>query len=369
MSTGIDCDGNDKYAKSWVEIRCADGYQNRGYAYDGFSVNYNLHTNWANGLFGVYTTDDAGKTKTLYSRKLGDVGTADGQWVDCYYGTTTNPDKVQLLIHNYSNRFAYFRDCQVLGRVTAIYPIKRTFKIILDKADPLVYEGMTEDEVMSKYEGAILQDSLQTSLDIKTGDNFSVSASSTTEYARMTKLIAYSGDETLELGVSDGKTPTITAELTEKTIDILANKGMISWGKADSQGKITGTIHVKPVFEYYKDVEVKADTDNYGSLTYNGGKILKGTQTFHYGDRLVFEMPAQTTPGLRATGVEYKAYNGSRANNLSIDHIYYFTEQKLKNEVVLAYDFNDFSQKYTEDNNMVRVKVPNNDVQYFDTGK
>ncbi|HAG04226.1 MAG TPA: hypothetical protein DCG28_02190 [Lachnospiraceae bacterium] len=369
MSTSRDCDGNDRHAKSWIEMRCSDGYQNRGYAYDGFSVNYNLHTNWANGLFGVYTTDDAGKTKTLYSRKLGDVGTADGQWADCYYGQPQNPDKAQLLIHNYSNRFAYFRDCQVLGRVVGVYPIKRTFKIMLDKADPLVFEGMTEDEVMSKYEGAILQDSLQTELDVKTGENFSVSASSTTEYAKMTKLIAYSGNETLELGVSDGKTRTITAELTEEIIDKLANKGMISWSSADKQGKVTGTIHVKPVFDYYKEVEVKADNDDYGTLTYNGGKTLKGTQTFHYGDRLVFEMPAQTAPGMRATGVEYKAYNGSRANNLSIDHIYYFTNQRLNNEVVLAYDYNDFTQKYTEDNNMVRVKVANDDLQSFDTEK
>ena len=70
MSTARDCDGDDKHAKSWIEMRCADSYQNRGYAYDGFSVIYNLRTNWANAFFGVYTTDDSGKTKTLFSKNV-----------------------------------------------------------------------------------------------------------------------------------------------------------------------------------------------------------------------------------------------------------------------------------------------------------
>ena len=167
-----------------------------------------------------------------------------------------------------------FRDSYTDLTLYSIEPIKRKFTVNLQDPVLLNYKGMTDAQVLKNYQTAILDSSMETRDTYWTGDYFSVSRLGAQEWSRLTGLVAVASDgRTMSLGSIDGKTGSVNVQLSESTIDALANGGYITWKKSGSS--YSGTINVRPVFSYVKDVTVKIRDTGYGGVALKSEPALR----------------------------------------------------------------------------------------------
>ena len=341
------------------------------YAWDGVHVDYDFYTWYAKGYVRIQRNYGGGWENAFYKdwEDL-DEEWKNGQTADAFFGGKIAPFNISIDNRAYEVHNG-FRDSYTALRVNQVRPIKRNFTIKLDNTAALAFEGMTDKEVLEQYQPVILDDSLETTRTCRTLDNFSVSCLGATEWARMTALYAVTpdGKSKLRIAAGDGKSGTISCRLSTELINHMAEKGVIDWKESD--GSYSGTITVRPEFKYVKDVAVKVRETPEGTLKYNGRTLEPGTHTFHYGDRLTFEpnvSDASAAMGIRATGIGYESRRGGAAGTLTgKTDCTYFTDQNVT--ITLTEDYYEFWQVFSEATNAVRVRVPSDEVQYFDTTK
>ncbi len=336
-----------------------------GYAWDGVHVEYDIFTWYAKARFEIKKYED-GRWKDLHIIDWGDLKEEwmSGQTGDGYYGSLTAPGVIAINDHCYEMHNS-FRDSLTQLNVNAVQPIKRSFTVKLVN-EALPFEGWAEKDVLDQIQTVMLDDSLETTKTYRTMDNFSVSRSGAVEWARLTGLEAELNGRTLRIGSIDGKTGTVSVQLTEELIDELARNELIEWTQRGSSW--SGTITVRPVFEYLKDITVRVRETREGTLYYNGKALPAGTYTFHYGDKLTFTPNVSgnwETLGVRATGVGYESHEDGAAGALLKSGTANFGRDGVT--FTLTDDYYEFWQVFSSIDNAVRVRVPASDLQYFDT--
>ena len=250
-----------------------DVYRHRSYAWDGLSVNCKLHT-WHSKIQFLIRYWDPGINdwSSLYDHQYGD-NSKDNETVEVYYGTAQSPNNFRFEDKCYEVHNPLY-DSYTDITIYSVQPIKRKFTVQLQTPNILPFEGLTEQQVLDKYETAVLDDTLETSGVYWTNGHFSVSRLGTEEWARLTKLVAVKDNgATYTLGLSDGSSGSIDVELSEDLLDNLGYLDFITWRKA-SDGSYSGTIKVKPVFDYVKDVTVEIKDTGYGGVSIPNNPLL-----------------------------------------------------------------------------------------------
>lgn len=260
---------DDKCTGEYVDL-----YRPTSYAWDGISVDCKLHTWYSMIQFLIKKWDwDSRSWINLYDRKYGDCSTRDNQTVEAYYGTEESPNYIKLKdwcyeVHN------GFRDSYTDLTIYSVQPIKRKFTVTLETPEVLRFEGLTDQQILDNYENAILDDTLETTGVYWTDGHFSVSRLGTEEWARLTKLVAVKDDgSTFTLGNNNGSSGSIDVQLSESTINALASRGFITWKKA-SNGSYSGTVRVRPVFDYVKDITVEIKDTGCGGVSIQHNPLL-----------------------------------------------------------------------------------------------
>ena len=93
------------------------------------------------------------------------------------------------------------------------------------------------------------------------------------EWARLTGLEAVDANgNTMSIGATDGKTSTVDVQLSETLINALAEGGFITW--KENKGSYSGTINVRPVYDYVQDVTVKVRDTGYGGVSVKSDPTL-----------------------------------------------------------------------------------------------
>ena len=313
----------------YIRFRLPYEKDNYTYAYDGVHVSYRFFTNWANGLFKVaefkYYPSGYLFEKNLYTRDFGDCGYAGDNTADVYYNAVKQPDGLQISCQNLENQYSLFRDCHVKEWVDSVEPIKRSFSVMIDPADPLPFAGLSEDEKRSWVK--VMSDGTNKSiLNLYAFDTFSISKPIGQNYTRLKDVVAVSaGGEELSIsnfiaenvdkgvayvaGLSDSFDVTLSHEL----LRFLGDRDCILWNKSGSS--YSGVIHLKPVFDYAMDVTVDVQESEFGGLYLEEGddRLTPGTHTFHLGDKLVFRQPAGKVNGMRGCGVGHAARSAGSA--------------------------------------------------------
>ena len=361
---------DDKLQTQYIQL-----HTDYDYAWDGIHVEYDVFTWYSKVKFEVdwydYSKASNGWTN-LYSKDWGDCSGQGGQSADVYFNARKAPYSLSIDDWCYEVHNA-FRDSYTEMNINGVYPIKRNFTVKLVNDKPLSFEGMTADQILKEYQPVVMNSSGDTTVTYKTLDNFSVSRDGPREWARLAGLEAVkSNGSTLRLGTIDGKSGTVAVQLDADTINKLANGGYITWQQSGKS--FSGSLTVRPVFEYVNDITVKVRETPYGTLKYNGKTLSAGTHTFHYGDKLTFTPnvdAAWAANGIRATGMGYESRKSSAAGPLSgkSDCEYYTGSNGGSVEFTLTEDYYEFWQVFSDVDNMVQVRVPAGDVQYFDTVK
>ena len=340
------------------------------YAWDGIHVEYDYHTWYSKGIVQVEKAEGNGEDWiTLWSKNWADCSWKKDQRLDACFGQTKAPRVVSIDNCTWETHNG-FRDSHSDLWVKSVQPIRRNFTVKLQNNKGLSFEGMTVKQVLEQYQSVILDDSLETTKTYKTLDNFSVSRIGATEWARLTGLEAVKDDGTTRRLVNlDGKSSTATIQLSADTINTLARNDYINW--KESNGSYSGTIIVRPVFDYVSDITVKVRETQEGTLQYNGKTLEEGTYTFHYGDKLTFKPNVSKEAadvGIRATGIGYESRSGGAAGVLTgKSDCEYYTDKGVT--FTLTEDYYEFWQVFSDVENAIRVRVPHEDVQYFDTTK
>ena len=249
--------------------------------YDGFHINYNFFTNWADGTFrvaqcGFYPNGSHYYQKNLYVKKWGDCSTKKNNVVDVRFGALTPPEAVAIIAQNTENHYSWVRDCHVKLRVNSVQFIKRSFTVMVDPADPLPFSGL--DEQTEKDRVRIMTDGTNDSiLNLLAMDTFTISKLAGRTYTRLKDVVAvadngteYSLSDYIVNNVEDGQayvagmTDSFTIMLDKALIQYLHDNKAITWD--EKQGSYSGTIHVKPVFDYSGDVEVNVRESEFGHM-------------------------------------------------------------------------------------------------------
>ena len=252
-----------------------DVYVSSSYAWDGISVYCKLHTWYSMIQFIIRTWGRSTSSwTTLYDHKYGDCETKDNQTVEVYYGTEETPSYIRLKdwcyeVHN------GFRDSYTDLTIYSVRPIKRKFTVQLQQPQVLHYEGLTDEQILDSYEHVVLDDSFETTGTYWTNGHFSVSRLGSQEWSRFYQLVAVhpTNGSTYTLGTNNGNSGSISVDLTESIINALANRGYITWRRA-SNGSYSGTIQIRPVFKYVKDVTVQVRDTGYGGVGIEGAPEL-----------------------------------------------------------------------------------------------
>lgn len=260
----------DKCCGEYIDL-----YHSTSYAWDGISVYCKLHTWYSMIQFLIKKWDwDTSSWVNLYDHKYGDCSTRDNQTVEVYYGTEASPNYIKLKdwcyeVHN------GFRDSYTDLTIYSVQPIKRKFTVQLQQAQVLHYEGLTDKQILDDYEHVVLDDSFETTGTYWTNGHFSVSRLGSKEWSRFYQLVAVhpTTGATYTLGTNNGNSGSISVDLTESVIDALARRGYITWTKA-SNGSYSGTIQIRPVFKYVKDVTVQVLDTGYGGVGIKGAPEL-----------------------------------------------------------------------------------------------
>ena len=240
-------------------------YTDRDYAWDGIHVVYDYHTWYSKGKVDVELNNGDGNWVRVFRKDWGDL---DEKWkreqiADAYFGQLEGPWIISIDNYTYEVHNG-FRDSHSDIVVTSVQPIKRQFTIKMLAPEALSFEGMTEAEVLARYEQVMLDSGLDTSVTLYTGDNFSISRLSSPEMARLVGIEAVRSDGmTYRIANITGSNGTATVELNPRLINLLAGYGYIEW--KESKGSYTGTIQVRPVFDYVKSVTVQIRDTAYGT--------------------------------------------------------------------------------------------------------
>ena len=267
--------GATVFMKTKIDKCCGeyiDFYTPRSYAWDGVHVSFKVHT-WYSMIEFIIRKWQDGEWTDLYDKKYGDCATKDNQTQDVYYNSEEGPAYLRFKdwcyeVHN------GFRDSYTDLTLYSIEPIKRKFTVSLKDPVLLNYQGMTDAQVLKNYQTAILDSSMETKDTYWTGDYFSVSRLSAQEWSRLTGLVAVAPDgRTKSLGSIDGKTGSVNVQLSESTINSLAEGGYITWKKSGSS--YSGSIDVRPVFSYVKDITVKIRDSGYGGAALKAEPALR----------------------------------------------------------------------------------------------
>ncbi len=241
-------------------------YTDRDYAWDGIHVVYDYHTWYSKGKVDVELNNGDGNWVRVFRKDWGDL---DEKWkreqiADAYFGQLEGPWIISIDNYTYEVHNG-FRDSHSDIVVTSVQPIKRQFTIKMLAPEALSFEGMTEAEVLARYEQVMLDSGLDTSVTLYTGDNFSISRLSSPEMARLVGIEAVRSDGmTYRIANITGSNGTATVELNPRLINLLAGYGYIEW--KESKGSYSGTIQVRPVFDYVKSVTVQVRDSAYGTL-------------------------------------------------------------------------------------------------------
>ena len=240
-------------------------YTDRDYAWDGIHVVYDYHTWYSKGKVDVELNNGDGNWVRVFRKDWGDL---DEKWkreqiADAYFGQLEGPWIISIDNYTYEVHNG-FRDSHSDIVVTSVQPIKRQFTIKMLAPEALSFEGMTEAEVLARYEQVMLDSGLDTSVTLYTGDNFSISRLSSPEMARLVGIEAVRSDGmTYRIANITGSNGTATVELNPRLINLLAGYGYIEW--KESKGSYSGTIQVRPVFDYVKSVTVQIRDTSYGT--------------------------------------------------------------------------------------------------------
>ena len=243
----------------WVQLHPPEGY-----AYDGYHVDYDIFTNWCKARVFLEDNQSGAWTET-YRKDHGDCSYKTGLTIEALYKNAKAPNEILVGARNYSNKWASFSDCYVQFWVHAVRPIKRKFTVQLLTPEALEFQGMTPSQVLANYQQTILDDSLGTMATYQTGDHFSVSRLGAQEWARLTGLVAVASDgRTMSIGTLDGKNSSMDVQLSEELINALAGGGFITWKEND--GSYSGSIKIRPVYDYVQEITVKVRDSGYGGL-------------------------------------------------------------------------------------------------------
>ena len=370
MSIFLRSKNDDDDKDNWVQL-----HPQEGYAYDGFHVDYDIYTNWCKGRAFLWD-NKGGEWRETYRKNHGDCGNEKGLTMEALYESAKAPNEIAIGMRNYDNKWADFRDCHVKFWINQVRPIKRKFTVQLQNPEPLRFKGMTDAQVLKNYQNTILDDALETKATYQTGDHFSVSRLGAQEWARLTGLVAVASDgRTMSIGTTDGKTSTVDVQLSEAVINALAEGGFITW--KENKGSYSGTINVRPVYDYVQDVTVKVRDTGYGGVALKDESVLApGTYTFHYGDKLTFKANATAKSigdDLRPVGIGHQRRETGAAGQLigQQDCDYFVVRNDPAKDdsptFILTEDYYEFWQVFSAEDNKVRLRVKEDDLQYFNT--
>ena len=256
-----------------LETQYISLYTDRDYAWDGVHVEYDYHTWYSKGKVDVEKNNGDGSWVRIYRKDWGDCSWKRDQSLDAYYGQQEGPWIISIDNYTYEVHNG-FRDSHSDLWVKSVQPIKRQFTIKMLTPKALDFEGMTEAEVLARYEQVMLNSSLDTSVKLYTGDNFSISRLSSPEMARLVGIEAVGSDgSTYRIANITGSTGTATVELNPELINRLAYNGYIEW--KENKGSYSGTIQVRPVFSYVKTITVQVRDSAYGTLCLEDEPLLR----------------------------------------------------------------------------------------------
>ena len=374
------------WKQAGIDFKVPDRY---GYFYDGMRIDHRMYANFCKARTHVSLWSSSKEWYGDWDDDYTGEGVRDQYQLNYYYGSEKSPGYMHIACTNRKNTGWAWTDDYCRLTVYSVQPILRRFDITVEDAEALKFEGMTDEEVLKQYEEVNPNGNGNKNFSIWSGGNFTINRPSGVSQPRLVGVDAVraSDGETWRLATIDGKSNSVKVELTQDIVNYLGKNNYIKWSSDKGEGSpktgssYTGGITVRPVFEY-EDVKVDVRDTPYGALLYNGKKLEEGTYTFHKGDKLVFEPNLSDRgmgDGVRATGVGFIARKDNKSGALQDQNPceYYLNNQdfpvsKYPNgarEFILKYDYYEFWQVFSAESNGVRVRVPQDETQYFDTSK
>ena len=378
---------DEEWKYAGVDFYLPDRY---GYFYDGVRIDHQVYANFCKARVYVNVWDSTDHWHNDWIDDYTGEGIRENYQLNYYYGTPLAPKDMGIGVLNRDNTGWAWTDDYCNVTVYSVKPILRKFNITVENAAPLRFEGMTAEEAVREYMAVNPNGDGKTEFSVWSGENFSISRPAGVNHPRLVGVDAVRGSdgETFRLATIDGKSDTVKVELTQDLVDYLGRNDYITWTADSTEGypkygtSYAGDITVRPVFEH-EDVTVEVRDTPYGALKYAGKTLAAGTYTFHKGDKLVFEpnlSDAGMGAGVRAVGVGFISREDGRSGalvdqntcSLYLANTKQFPLSKYPDGArmfTLTEDYYDFWQVFSEQSNGVRVRVPAEELQYFDTDR
>ena len=250
-----------------------------GKAYDGAYVHYKGFLNWCDADFRL-TRWNGGNRTQIQVNYLDDGGVKEDQWLYGAWNNVNAPERIGIEVANVDNEGAAWTDSYAVMWVDEVRLIKRQFNIRVEEPELKPLIGVDDNTVLTEYEAVFLDNSNNSTRSLWTGDSFALNAKDTKSPLRLVGIEAKIGegdkDAWYRIATIDGKSSTVTVELTPDVIRTLDEHACITWsenGKCDygDKGKggkfYKGAIVVRPVFDYIDaTVEFKSANPDYGTL-------------------------------------------------------------------------------------------------------
>ena len=272
-----DTDSITAYGDAFIRFKTSENVLDKSYEYDGVQINYNFCTNWADGIFRVSSVRNTNEfIENIYLNKWGDCGLKNGNSVDVFFGALKMPDALQITTQITDKHIATFHNCHAWMQIESVNPIKRSYTVIIDPADPLPFVGV--DERTEKDRVKVMTDgTIKSILNLYALDTFSISKPIGQNYTWLRDVVAIGpkGEEVSlselisantdnDVGYIAGVSDSFDITLSHELLKYLGDNEIISWN--ESKGSYSGTIHLKPVFDYTKEVTVNVRESEYGRM-------------------------------------------------------------------------------------------------------
>ena len=245
-----------------------------GCAYDGIYLDYTAWTSWCDiecRLVRWYSWGfDRVHTNSFKNDKEGGNHWLYSAWDGVYPGTFSI-EGADVNKKGPAGTSSYMH-----MTVQGVHLIKRQFEVKVEPAEVKPLLGVSDADVLSKYEGVFLDKGVNNSRTLWTDESFAVNIANTASPLRLAGLEAAVVDsngnrtgEWVRIVTLDGKSQQATVTLTPDKINELQNKALFAWsanGSCSHGGSFyKGTLTVRPVFEY-QDVTVELKQDARGEL-------------------------------------------------------------------------------------------------------